>query len=487
VLRAFKLSPFVICTSVSLLVIGELALGASLYYTAMMAIAMLSIGITYNLLDGVATFGGMLFTIFALCTLVISQFAKVLLFESPEKHLEAPLLTISVYAVFFLSAMVGVLLFGKVRLRLPKPIESLTGSQGTLLYTIAVVVGLTGTILFEFYNGAYSSQGEFTRGRTAGLAFAPLLLFALVIAVDTRIKETDGQHSFSLTVLIPLLAMILFGFFDTSRGSMLKPVVVYFIACHLRGYRFKWRHYMTFGLGIVAFFYFIGPLALYTRSFISNQPLKQRIYWAVHILATHHDPTELRNASDQATTEGSGLEQYYDRPGTNQLSRLSLIRADSDLISACSNGYHYGFEAIKIGIVQNIPSFLYKNKPRDSTAADFLGRISGVSGDSEGITQPTLSAVADSYGAFGWIGVILVPFFGFPMVFIIYESMFDFSRPWGTVALGICLLTFAETSMLGLLHLILRTPLDVLLLSYLVVGLVKMVPMRGDRALGWGA
>jgi hypothetical protein len=73
------------------------------------------------------------------------------------------------------------------------------------------------------------------------------------------------------------------------------------------------------------------------------------------------------------------------------------------------------------------------------------------------------------------------------MVFIIYESMFDFSRPWGTVALGICLLTFAETSMLGLLHLILRTPLDVLLLSYLVVGLVKMVPMRGDRALGWGA
>jgi hypothetical protein len=485
VLRAFKLSPFVITTSISLLVIGELALGASLYYTAMMAIAMLSIGITYNLLDGLSTFGGMLFTIFALCTLVISQFAKVLLFESPEKHLAAPLLTISVYAVFFLSAMVGVLLFGKVRLRLPRPIESLTGSQTTLLYVVAVVAGLAGTIIFELYNQTYGDQTEFTTGRTTGLAFAPLLLFALVIAVDTRIKDTDGRHSLGIAALIPLLTMVLFGFFDTSRGSMLKPVVVYFIACHLRGYRFKRRHYMAFGLGVAVFFYFIGPLELYTRSFISSQPLKQRIYWAFHILATHHDPTELRNASDQATTGGSGLEQYYDLPGTNQLSRLSLIRADSNLISACSTGYHYGFQEIEIGIVQFIPRFLYKEKPHYSSGADFLGRISGVSADSRGITTPTLSAVADSYGAFGWLGVILIPFFGFPMVFIIYESMFDFSRPWGTVALGVSLLTFSETSVLGLMHLILRTPLDVLLLSYLVVGLVKMVPMRGDRDLGW--
>jgi hypothetical protein len=70
------------------------------------------------------------------------------------------------------------------------------------------------------------------------------------------------------------------------------------------------------------------------------------------------------------------------------------------------------------------------------------------------------------------------------MAFIVYESIFDFSRPWGTVALGMLLLTFSETSFSGLLLLILRTPVYLVLLSYLVVGLVKMVPIRGDKATG---
>jgi hypothetical protein len=70
------------------------------------------------------------------------------------------------------------------------------------------------------------------------------------------------------------------------------------------------------------------------------------------------------------------------------------------------------------------------------------------------------------------------------MAFIVYESVFDFSRPWGTVALGVLLVSFSETSFTGLLLLILRTPISLILLSYLVVGLVKMVPTRGEKAIG---
>jgi hypothetical protein len=483
VIRAFKLSPFVICTSVSLLVIGELVVGTSLYFTAMMAIAMLSIGVTYNLLGGLSSFSGIIFTFFALCTIVISQFAKVLLLEAADKNLEVPQLTISLYAVFYLSAMVGTFLFGKVRLRLPKPAESLTGAQTSLLYGVSLSVGLVATVIFETYVMT-SAHSNYNSAQGAGLAFAPLLLFSLVIAIDNRIKLTGGKHSVDLSVLIPSIALVLFGFFDTSRGGMIRPTVVYFFACYCRGYRLGKRHYLVIASGIVLFFYFIAPLELFTRSFIYDQPLSARIYIVFHTLATHFDPTELRNAASQGyQTEGAAREEYYSRPGTYVLSRLSLIQPDSYLIEACSNGSHYGFASIEIGLLQNIPSFLYKGKRRDTGPADYLEGIVG-GGDNPNQLFPTFSAVADSYGAFGWLGVVLVPLFLLPMAFIVYESIFDFSRPWGTVALGILLLSFTETSLTGLLILILRTPLYLVLLSYLVVGLVKMVPIRGERAIG---
>lgn len=486
VLRAFKLSPLVICTSVSLLAIGELALGTSLYFTAMMAIAMLSIGITFNLLGGFTTFGGFFFSAFALRTIVISQFAKVLLLEAADKNLDVPRLTISVYAVFYLSAMVGVFLFGKVRLRLPRPMESLTGTQAKLLYTIALSVGVAAMAVFDSYNQSYGEHTEYTGARSLALAFSPLLLFSLVLAVDTTIKKSNGKHSISVAVLVPWVISTLDGFIDTVRTAMLMPVIIYFVTCYLRGYRFKRRHILAAALVAFSFFAFIGPLEVFTRFFIANQPLSQRIYWSFHTLATHHDPREWRDsAAEEAESLSGSREQYYSKPGTSLLSRLSLIRADSDVIDACSSGTHYGFAAIKIEALQSIPSFLYKNKPRFLGGADYIGRVAGLSAEGDIVSFPAITAVSDSYGSFGWLGVVLFPLICFPLTFIIYESIFDISKPWGTVAFGAGVVFFGEMTTYRFLSIAFRMPVVLLLLSYLLVGLVKMVPNRGDHFLGW--
>jgi hypothetical protein len=486
VLHAFKLSPLVICTSVSLLVIGELALGTSLYFTAMMAIAMLSIGITFNLLGGFTTFGGFFFSAFALRTIVISQFAKVLLLEAADKNLDVPRLTISIYAVFYLSAMVGVFLFGKVRLALPRPMESLTGAQSKLLYVTALSVGLVAIVVFESYSQSYGTQTEYTGARSMALAFSPLLLFSLVLAVDTTIKNSHGKHSLSVAVLIPWIIATLDGFIDTVRTAMLMPVIIYFVTCYLRGYRFKRRHILAAAFVAFTFFAFLGPLEIFTRSFITNQPFRQRAYWSFHVLATHHDPREWRDMANlgAATVSGS-REQYFSRPGTFLLSRLSLIRADSDVINACSSGIHYGFTAIKIDALQGIPSFLYKNKPRYLGGADYVGRVAGMSAEGDNVSFPAITAVSDSYGSFGWLGVVLFPLICIPITFIVYESIFDISKPWGTVAFGAGVVAFGEFTTYRFFSVAFRLPLMLVLLSYLLVGLIKMVPMRGDRTPGW--
>jgi hypothetical protein len=154
------------------------------------------------------------------------------------------------------------------------------------------------------------------------------------------------------------------------------------------------------------------------------------------------------------------------------------------LIGACSNGFHYGFTAINISLLQNIPAFMYKNKPRGVSGEDYLARISGLAKDNPGNIHPAITAVADSYGAFGWIGVVLVPFFCFPITFVIYESMFDMQKPWGTVALAMCVQGFGEVMVMRFVGIGLRFPILLVLLSILVGGLVKMVPMRGDREVG---
>ncbi|MFZ0632773.1 MAG: hypothetical protein WAM56_15905, partial [Acidobacteriaceae bacterium] len=143
------------------LAVGELACGTGLYFVTMMMIAMLSIGVTYNLLGGLSSFSGLMFAGFALRTIVISQFAKVALWEAADKNLEAPALTITVYAVFYLSVVSGVWIFGKQRVRLPKPAEPETESSATLLYATSLILGVAGTFIFELTHRGYGGQDQY--------------------------------------------------------------------------------------------------------------------------------------------------------------------------------------------------------------------------------------------------------------------------------------------------------------------------------------
>ena len=59
--------------------------------------------------------------------------------------------------------------------------------------------------------------------------------------------------------------------------------------------------------------------------------------------------------------------------------------------------------------------------------------------------------------------------------------MFDIRRPWGIVAAGGFCFVFREADLGKLLGLILRAPIGILLLSYVVGGIVRMIPIKGDE------
>jgi hypothetical protein len=58
--------------------------------------------------------------------------------------------------------------------------------------------------------------------------------------------------------------------------------------------------------------------------------------------------------------------------------------------------------------------------------------------------------------------------------------MFDMRRPWGMVATGAFCFQFAQVNMGGLLGLTLRAPIAILILSYAMGVIVRMIPVKGD-------
>ncbi len=479
--RPFRITAAMLFTGISILAAGELAAGTKPEFVVMMAGTILCAAVTFNILGGLRTISGIAFTGFALCTIVISQFAKVLFFEAADKNLEAPYLTINVYLVFYSCLMLGTFVYGRLRIRLVKPLEPETPAQIEMQYTVSLVVGLIASGLFAYYDAAAESGGQAAEGHSVGVALSVLLLFSLVLAVQGKVRETGGRHSFGIKAFIPWFATLVFGVIRTSRGQILLPSIIYLVAAYASGYRFHKRHYIVGAVGVTLFVAFISPLEIYMRHDLTGGDLSGRIASEISSLRTRPSWEVVRQISQGGAQTGS-REEYFDRPGTFVLSRLSAIRADSNMINATSTGFHYGFTALKIDALHSVPHFLYPNKP-DEDSDWYLGRVTGVNPDNIENGEVMITAISDSYGAFGWLGVVVVGGLVFPGCFVLYESLFDLKKPWGVVALSSFAYAFNEVNMGGMIQILTRTPLALVALSYVVGGLVSMVPVRGDQGV----
>ena len=480
--RPFRITVPILLAAVAFLVAGELATGTRLEFVAMMAGTITCIAVTFNLLGGLRTISGIAFTGLGLCTIVISQFAKIFFFEAADKNLEAPNVTIKVYLVFYFCLMLGTFVYGRVRIRLPRPMEPESKAQVDLQYAVSLVLGFVGSALFSYYESAIDSGGAQTGGHGLGLALSGLLSYAVVLAVITKIRETDGRHSFGIKVFLPWMIIVIFALIRTARGAILLPGIIYLVTCHSLGYRFKRKHYITGVTGLVLFIAFISPYEIYSRGNVAVGSFSGRVSSAISLFSARPNWKVIRQFNAGGSQSGS-REEYYDRPGTAELSRISHIRADSNMISATSTGFHYGFTALKIEALHNVPHFLYPNKPQEDSAG-YLGRVTGINPDYVENQEAEITAISDSYGAFSWLGVIVVGGLVYPFCFVLYESLFDLKKPWGVVALAGFANSLWGASMGSMLQIMTRAPLTLIALSYAMGLVISAIPISGDQRVG---
>ncbi len=486
-LPRFLLSPLTIVGIVLFLAAGELASGTQLPFVAMMVVAMLAVCVTYNMLGGLSTIGGIFFTVFALYTLVVSQFAKVLIFEPADLNLRSPELTIGVYAVYFVSLMVGVFLFGWIRLSLPKPLEPSTARHSGLMYLFSFVVGLAAQIYMANYSLEHPGlQGATSHGLARALAY--LLPLSLVIAVDARIRKTDGRHCFGWAALLPALAIELMGFTAGSRIYYILPPLIVAVTAYFRGFRFSTRHYLIAGALAAGLFLVVSPWYLWSRAFRRQPNLEVQLETMASLAAAapqHWQQVAQAVRANMQSTNGEA-EEYLTRVNSTTLDRMILIPDDGAVISACAH-YHWGFETFRLDADSSIPHFLQKKKP-DRQGVWLRASVGGLQSSYEENFYITTSTIADAWGGFGWAGVIGVPLVLVPLLFIVYESIFDISRPWGTVAVVSVALNLTPDGVGSLVvGQLLVIPIYILAISWFAGWITRSIPMTGDSSLRTGA
>lgn len=482
--KRFTLPPLVIFGAILFLAAGELASGTGLFFVAGMSVTMLAIGITYNTLGGLGTIGGVIFASFALNTLVISQFAKVLMFEPADKTLGAPELTIAVYAVYYVSLMVGVFLFAWIRLDLPKPLEPVTSTHSNVMYAMAFAVGLAATVYMtaQALKERLAAQGSTEHG--LGRAFAALLPLSLVLAVDARIRKTEGRHSFGWLALWPLLAMEFFGFLQASRMGYLEAPLIVLITCYFRGIRFRKRHYLAVGVLVAGLVLFFFPYYAWSRTYRHQPDLEREIttMWRLLAQAPAHWAEVEQNARTSILAADRSGNQYFNRPGTFMLNRFSEIQPDSQLIRACAH-FHYGLKAFWLDVESSVPHFILKNQP-SLNGAWYRASISGLQSSYVGNSWVAMSTIPDAFGAFGWVSLILVPLLLVPATYVLYDSMFDMTQPWGTVTtVSLVFVTIASSVGQLVVSSLIEIPMYTLLVSWFFGWITRQVPMFGDKAL----
>ena len=478
----FLLPPVAIGALLCFLVIGELAAGTDIHFVAMMSVAVLAACLTYNLLGGLGTISGIGFSGFAISSLILGQVGKAVLLQRADENLHVPQLTITVYAVYYVSLLAGVFVFARLRVPLPKPLEPTGSMESRRLYVISLILGATANIgwLIMFY-GQDAATNSLTHAIARALGY--LLPLSLVLAVDDRIRSTHGRHSFGWMAFWPALVIEFMGFVGASRTGFVQPLALIALTCFLRGYKFRRRHYVAVALLVASFLLFVSPYYIWARRWRGSQNAREL---ARNMIA------EVQTAPSQWSAitydvgsrviEYRGAGNYFQTPRAVTLNRFALIGPDSTLISACSTGFHYGFTALRLDFLSQIPRVLYPNKPTYGSST-YLGQLDGQESDIiETTSFSAITPVADSFGSFGWLGVVLFPFLVMPAIFVVYESMFDASRPWGTVATVLLGFGIAAGSMGGnIAETLIKNPIYILVLSAGAAWVIRMIPATGDR------
>lgn len=416
---------FVICSAV------QLGLGAN-PWALIFAAGIVSIGFTAILLFGLAHLGALLVFLFCMNNVFWGVILKTAYMQPVDSNLHAP---IESFAVIFLGSLVFLLALLLVNFLDTGKQLFVAGGSPRVLKKLSIYAGIAGTgfwiasqyLLVDPRVANVQGVGALSSSFGGGFGvFQSLVFFALICATVSHIYRTHGKSTLSVTGIVLLSLCFVMSIVSNDKRVLAYGLLAYTLPCvYVRG-KITRKQLVLGCLALIFIVEIFAPLVQTLRQEgIRYMSFPQRIEFAIQEVPKLLEPQN-RQKLDKAV-EAASADSYTDYFGQSQSNMLLLGRfvalqyVDPVVGAVQAPGSHQGGWVITQALTASLPHILYPDKPLFSDQDQLTWKLGirryGVVG------FPVVPLVAESYAIYGWISVILVPFFVFFVLLLALKKL----------------------------------------------------------------
>lgn len=395
----------------------------SLFYFAFLILSV----IAFNIAEGFTRLTGAYIFWYSTLIVIFGVTWKAVVGEPADSNLFSPILDISLYTGSMVMLLLVTLLNKKMDFRSIGIGGGFTKSE--LNYTSAGLGCLV--VWFGIYYADVlfgQAPGSIVSALVQVNFFGPL---GIILATIGAIKDSGGRRS---TNAVSIVALIFFGYLGLtsfSKQQMLTPMVCWVVGAVYSRLKVRFIHVVAVVCMIIVSFAFVSPLSA-SRDLAEGLDTTQRLQLVAYLLM---NPAYL-HAHIEALDENAasnGVGEWYDKPQSSLIERLSMIPPDDELFDYTAKGHYEGMAPIYQYFGNLAPHFINPNKVITFGGNFYAHEMGyGLAAD-DTTTGISFSPVAEAYHCEGWGGV----FWLLPMVWIMLFSSVDFvvgdmtKYPWG--------------------------------------------------------
>lgn len=368
---------------------------------------------TYNLASWVVL-------LYILGNVLVALYAKTLLGQPLDSHLSAPELSFLVLLICVGALSIAAFLVR--RIHIGSALFTGTSDLRFLVFLSWVCFGL-GTFFWIFNRWLQGPEGS----GVGGLAvFRDLLVMAVIARTAMLLLRGDCRWNMDVRLAFMIMAAMLMGFLDNQKTAVALPVAGHFLTVLFFRHGLPWRSMALAAAGAIFFVALLSPVIHALRAMGQQQlGLSERIEFVVqHLKQLAADPTSREQLAEAAAAPFEhGYYAYFGDGGKGQmlLGRFASVQQIDPVIAAVGRSRPLGGEAVWPALARMVPSFINPGKPEYIEAYHTLVHYRLI--HPAGGKFPTLPLAGQSYAAYGWPGVVLIPFFTFLVFFLVLKKL----------------------------------------------------------------
>ena len=401
-------------------------LGFSLLYFAFLMLGV----VAFNFAEGFTRLTGAYIFWYGMLVVIFGVTWKAVIGEAGETNLQAPVLTMALYA-----ASMGMMVFvALINRKFDFRHLGIGGglSSGELNYSGAGLGCMMATIVLFIAGNVF---GQVPGGIVSALLqinfFAPL---GIVLATIGAMKDSGSRRTFNWVNGLGVGLGTAYGLISFSKQQMLTPLVCWLLGAFYMRLKVRLIHVVGGILFLWFAFGFAGPLSQSRDLVPSDQDLGTigRAELVIYEITHWKEFKQHVQALNDYESSG-GPPGYYDTAQGSLVERLSMISPDDRLIAYSSRGHFEGLDPVVNYFENLVPHFLAPEKQILYSGNHYAHEMGSYLAANDFTTGISFSPLAEAYHCEGWGGIFWV----LPAIWLILFQSVDFivsdmqRYPWG--------------------------------------------------------